>query len=228
MQIELLHRPGSTAAQITLDAGEILRAEGGSMIALKGQVSMETNTFTKNQGGLFAGLKRLVAGESFFVNQYTAHQNGAKVILATALAGDMEKHELLEGETLFIQSGAYVCSGKDVGISVSWQGMKNFFSGEDFFWVKATGPGPVVFNAFGAVYPVDVDGEYIVDTAHVVAFQETLNYEITKAGSSLLSAFLGGEGFVCRFRGKGRLWCQSHNPQSFGAALGPMLKARKE
>lgn len=228
MQIELLHRPGSTAARVTLDQGESLSAEGGSMIALKGQIHMETNTFTKNQGGFLSGIKRLVAGESFFVNHYTAQSQGAQVYLSTALAGDMEQYTLTEGETLYIQGGAYVCSSQSVKVGVSWQGLKNMFSGEDFFWVKVEGPGTVVFNAFGAVYPIEVDGSYIVDSSHVVAYQETLNFEITKAGSSWLSALLGGEGLVCKFKGRGKVWCQSHNPQSFGGALGPMLKARKE
>lgn len=228
MKIDLLHRPGSTAAQITLGAGETLVAEGGSMIALKGNIDIQTSTHTKNQGGLLSGLKRMVAGESFFVNHYTSRAEGGQVFLATSLAGDMETHELAPGEVLMVQGGSYVCSGEGVNVGVSWQGLKNLFSGEGFFWVKLSGPGKVVFNAFGAIYPVDVDGEYIVDTSHVVAYQETLNFEITKAGSSLLSAFLGGEGLVCRFKGKGRLWCQSHNPQSFGQSLGPMLKARKE
>lgn len=228
MQIELLHRPGSSAAKITLSQGETLTAEGGSMIALKGNININTTTHTKNQGGFLSGLKRMVAGENFFVNQYTSHSATGEVYLATSLAGDMESYELSHGENLMVQGGSYVCSESGVQVGVSWQGLKNMFSGEGFFWVKLSGSGKVVFNAFGAIYPIDVDGEYIVDTSHVVAYQETLNFEITKAGTSWLSAILGGEGLVCKFKGKGRLWCQSHNPQSFGQALGPMLKARKE
>ena len=37
-----------------------------------------------------------------------------------------------------------------------------------------------------------------------------------------MSAILGGEGLVCRFEGKGIVYCQSHNPSSFGYALGPV------
>ncbi|NQZ59537.1 MAG: AIM24 family protein, partial [Lentisphaeraceae bacterium] len=36
----------------------------------------------------------------------------------------------------------------------------------------------------------------------------------------------GGEGLVCRFEGKGTVWCQSHNAGSFGGTLGPKLKQR--
>ncbi|MBO72176.1 MAG: TIGR00266 family protein, partial [Flavobacteriales bacterium] len=41
------------------------------------------------------------------------------------------------------------------------------------------------------------------------------------------SSFLGGEGLVCKFNGKGTVWCQSHNDTSFGKTVGPKLKPRK-
>jgi uncharacterized protein (AIM24 family) len=73
---------------------------------------------------------------------------------------------------------------------------------------------------------VPVNGEYIVDTGHIVAFDETLNFKLSKAGKSWLSSLLGGEGLVCRFQGQGTVWCQSHNAPSFGKTLGPKLRPR--
>ena len=86
--------------------------------------------------------------------------------------------------------------------------------------------GKLVINSFGAIFPIDIDGEYVVDTGHIVAFDETLDYSLSKAGKSWVSSFLGGEGFVCRFKGTGSVWCQSHNSPGFGKRIGPMLKPR--
>ncbi len=94
------------------------------------------------------------------------------------------------------------------------------------FWVNLKGSGQIVLSSFGAIYPVEVDGDYIVDTGHIVAFNETLDFSITKAGSSWLHSILGGEGLVCKFSGKGTVWCQSHNPASFGTALASGLRPR--
>ncbi|MGL5836660.1 MAG: AIM24 family protein, partial [Waterburya sp.] len=71
-----------------------------------------------------------------------------------------------------------------------------------------------------------VDGEYIVDTGHIVAFERSLNFSIAKASSSLIGSFLGGEGFVCRFKGKGKVFCQTHNPGAFGSTVGSKLPPR--
>ena len=80
---------------------------------------------------------------------------------------------------------------------------------------------------FGTIYAVDVEDEYVVDTGHIVAFDESLKFEISKAGTSWIKSFLGGEGFVCRFKGKGRVYCQSHHPREFGLSLRPHLKVKR-
>ena len=133
----------------------------------------------------------------------------------------------LNGPGLMVQGGSYVASAPSVNMDIQWQGFgKTLFSGESMFLIHLTGMGPVILNSFGAIYPIQVNGEYIVDTGHIVAFEESLTYEVSKAGKSWLSSFLGGEGLVCRFRGQGTVWCQSHNAGSFGAAIGPSLKPR--
>lgn len=225
MQTEIIHSPGNAAARIQLAPGETLTAEGGSMIALGGEVSLETSTHQRGKGGLIKGLKRLFGGESFFLNHYTAGASGGEVWLAQTLPGDMIKLAL-EGNSIIVQAGSFVACSAGVGMDVGWQGFKNLLSGESLFWLRIGGTGRVVLSSYGAIYPVAVNGEYIVDTGHIVAFDETLNFKLSKAGKSWIASILGGEGLVCRFQGQGTVWCQSHNPPSFGHALGPKLRPR--
>lgn len=195
------------------------------MIAMSGDMSIETSTHTRGGGGVLKAAKRMLSGESFFLNHFTAGVKGGEVWLATALPGDMMQY-VLDKENLIVQGGSYVASDRGVNIDLGWQGFKSLLSGEGMFWIHLTGSGNVVLNSFGAIYPVNVDGEYIVDTGHIVAFNETLDFKVTKAGQSWVSSFLGGEGLVCKFHGTGTVWCQSHNPGSFGHTLGPMLRPR--
>ena len=226
MDIEIQLGPGSSAAKVSLVSGETLTAEGGSMIAMSNDMSLTTSTYKKNKGGVLKALKRMVSGESFFMNHYEPGPNGGDVYLATALPGDMMTMEL-NGQGLVVQGGSYVASSHDIEIDFSWQGLKSAFSGEGLFWLNINGAGKIVVNSFGAIYPIEVDGDYIVDTGHIVAFDETLDFTITKAGKSWVSSILGGEGLVCKFKGKGTVWCQSHNESSFGQVVGPKLRARK-
>jgi uncharacterized protein (TIGR00266 family) len=226
MNIDIELGPGSSAAKVSLEAGEHVTAEGGAMIAMSPDMQLTTSTHKKESGGgIFKALKRMVAGESFFVNHYTAGANGGEVYLATALPGDMRSIDLSD-EKIICQGGSYVASSPDVEIDLGFQGLKSLFSGEGIFWLNLSGSGKVVINSFGAIYPIEVDGSVIVDTGHIVAFQESLSFKVTKAGGSWISAILGGEGLVCKFEGKGIVWVQSHNTASFGQAMTPSLKAR--
>jgi uncharacterized protein (TIGR00266 family) len=125
-----------------------------------------------------------------------------------------------------VQGGSFVACENGVEVGMGWQGFRTLLSGESLFWVKLQGSGKVLLNSFGAIYAQPVDGEFIVDTGHIVAFNETLQFTLTKAGDSWLHSILGGEGLVCKFRGKGTVWCQSNNQRSFGGALTPTLRAR--
>ncbi|WP_020407542.1 TIGR00266 family protein [Hahella ganghwensis] len=226
MDIELIHRPGNTAAKVKLQQGETCTAESGAMIAMSGNMDVTTTTHKKKSGGVLKALKRMVAGESLFLNHFEPKSGDGEVWFGANLAGDMMTYNL-DNESLIVQGGSFMACEDSVEIDLGWQGFKSFLSGESVFWVNLKGKGQVLLNSFGAIYPVEVDGEYIVDSGHIVAFNETLDFSITKAGKSWLHSFLGGEGLVCKFQGKGTVWCQSHNPGSFGWTLSPGLKPRK-
>lgn len=223
MKSEIVCRPGNAAARLTLDPGETVTTEGGAMIAMSGDTAVQTSTHARGKGGLLKAAKRLFGGESFFLNHYTGGPRGGELWLAQTLPGDM-MNQTLAGQTLIVQSGSYVASAAGVDVDVGWQGFKNLFSGESLFWLRISGHGLAVLSSYGAIYPVEVDGEYIVDTGHIVAFDETLNFTLTKAGRSWFASILGGEGLVCKFRGRGTVWCQSHNAPSFGWTIGPELR----
>ena len=100
-------------------------------------------------------------------------------------------------------------------------------SGESLFFLSIEGRGQLLVNAFGSINQLEVDGALTVDTGHVVAFQDTLDYTVGKASRSWVQSFLTGEGIVLNFTGRGRVYAQSHNPDEFGGSLGPMLPARR-
>lgn len=226
MQIEIQQRPGSTIAKVDLAAGETVTAEGGAMVAMSPNFQVTTTTHQKSgSGGVLSGLKRMLASESLFLNHFSSPTEGT-IYLGTTLPGDMQVFEM-SGNKIFVQGGSYVASEAGVKLNTVWQGAKNFLSGETLFWIELTGQGKALINAFGIIYPIDIDGEYIVDTGHIVAYEEGLNYTLSKAGSSWISSILGGEGIVCIFNGKGRIWCQSHSSNSWGYSIAPFLKAIK-
>lgn len=228
MHYEFLSQPAASVARLSMDAGESLTCEVGAMIAMTTGFEVETTTKKRGGkgGGLGKALKRMFAGESLFLNHFTATESNQSLIIGPQMLGDV-MHFPLTGGSLIVQGSSWMASDTDIEIDATWQGLgKALFSGESMFWLKCSGEGDLFLSSFGAIYEVEVDGDHIVDTGHIVAFEDTLQFSIQKAGSSWVGSFLGGEGLVCRFEGQGRLFCQTHNPPSFGQTLGPKLKPR--
>lgn len=225
MDVKILHQPDSAIAHVVLDSGEELVAEAGRMVAMSGFINASTTLRQGKGGGILGGLKRMVAGESLFLSVFRSPTAGGEVFLAPKFMGDILSYDIT-GTGLVVQSTAYLASTSAVDIDLGFQGLKSLFSGESIFWLDISGHGTVLLASFGGIYEIPVDGEYIVDTGHIVAFEKSLTFEITKAGSSLIGAFLGGEGLVCRFKGQGRVFCQTHNPGAFGQMVGSQLPPR--
>lgn len=227
MHFEIKYNPAHSLAIAHLAPGESVRAEATAMVSMSRSLEVETNTGPKGGGGFFKKLGRgVLGGESFFQNVYRATSAPAHVSLAPKLCGSMVVHEL-DGVDLMIQGSSYVAAPDSVIVDTQFQGFKGFFSGESLFFLKASGRGPVLLNAFGAIETIDLDGEMIVDTGHLVAFTSGIEYEIRKAGSGWISSFLSGEGLVLRLRGRGKLYIQSRNPNEFGKTVGSLLPARQ-
>lgn len=225
MKVELLHQPDSAIAKILMDPQEEMIAEAGAMVAMSGFVNVSTTLRKGKGGGVFGGLKRMLAGESLFMSVFRSGNSSAELYLAPKLIGDILPYTL-NNTDLVVQSTGYMASTPGVDIDLGFTGFKSLFSGESLFWLTASGSGFVLLSAFGGIYDVDVDGEYVVDTGHIVAFERSLDYSIAKANKSWAGAFFGGEGFVCQFKGRGKVFCQTHNPSSFGRLVGGKLPPR--
>lgn len=229
MRFEIRHRPAYALAIVHIDPGETILAEGGAMVSHSSNVTMETSAGKKGDGligGLFKGLKRMVAGESFFQNRFTAQGSEGHVTLAPTPQGDIVTYDLAPELDLYLQSTAFLASDDAITTSAKWGGAKTFFGGEGLVMLKATGAGPIAFNSFGGIKEVEVDGDFVVDTGHIVAFESSLTFDVQRFGGGWKAFIFGGEGLVCRFRGSGRLWIQTRNMNEFGKLVGQKLPPR--
>lgn len=223
MQADVEFSPSYSLLTVALAPGESVKAETGAMVAQQG-VAMKTGT---GGGGLFGGLRRMIGGESFYLNTFTGESGGGWVSLAPPLPGDIRSFELPPGENLFIQSGSFLACTANVQTDTKFQGFRGFFSGESLFFIRAyseSGAGAVYYNSFGAIKEVAVapGQELVVDTGHLVAFSDAVEYSIGKVGG-IRSLIAGGEGLVMKFRGNGTVWIQTRNMAALADKLVPFL-----
>ena len=227
MQIDIGYRPAHSMARVQLAHGEAILAESGAMVGMSTNVQMQTGMQNKG-GGLLGGLKRALAGESWFRNTFTAQNGPGEVLLAHALCGDMQVLDMTP-QGYYLTSGSFIASSPTVDINTKLGGMKSFFSGEGMFVMHATSqqPGQLIIGAFGGVTQLNCDGNLVIDTGHLVAWDSSLTYKVGKSGGGWIASFLSGEGLVCHFQGQGRIWIQTRNPVEYGRTVGALLPPRQ-
>ena len=227
VQFEITQRPDFGLIKVQLEEGQRIYAEPSAMAAMDPSITLKAGL----KGGLRKTLGRALGGESLVINTFTADRGSGEVVFAPGAPGDA-MHYHLDMNTLMVQRGAFVAHTDGIELTGKWQGAKGFFSGKGLVLLKASGTGDLFFNSYGAILELDVRGEYIVDTGYVVAFENTLSYDVSvlpglKVGGKLKSFFFGGEGLVARFSGQGKLWVQTRAVNPFLTWVYPFRPAPK-
>lgn len=223
MDVQIKHQPSFALAVVTLAPNEQIKAEPGAMVSFGDGVTVET----KAEGGLFGGLKRMVGGESFFQNTYTASSAGGELTLAPTLPGDLMLIEIGGGRPFMLQSGAYVASEIGVSFDTKWGGSKGFFGSGSLLLLKVTGEGTVLACAYGAIEErvLAAGQRYSIDTGHIVGFEDSIQFEVKGMGS-LKSTLFSGEGLICTLTGPGRVLMQTRSEGAFISWLVPQLPSK--
>lgn len=208
MKIKSEGKPVFAYVVVDLQPGETIVAESDAMSSMSANLDMTA----KLNGGLIVGLlKKYLGGESLFVNHFTNNTNETlQLHLTQATPGDIEVKEL-DGITSYcIQRGSYIASEKGVNLGIKWAGFGSLIGGEGLFKLVVSGTGKVIFGAYGGLLEKEINGEYIVDTGHLVAYEPEMKLKPQLAGGIFGSLF-GGEGFVTRVEGKGKIYIQTRN-----------------
>lgn len=230
MKHEILFKPSFSTVRFDLEPGESVVTESGSMMSMSPNLAMKTSIGGTNQGffakllNFFAAfVRKFLGGESMFFNQYTATSNKGSIWLAPAMVGDMTVMAVSPDKPVIIQPGSFVACTPGVSLKTRWGGFRSIFGGEGAFLLQAQGDGQVWISSFGGIQEVQVDGEFICDTGHMVAFETTLDFKLGMAGQGAWTAIKSGEGLVFRFSGKGRLLLQSRNMSTLVSWITPSL-----
>lgn len=221
MEFEIRNKPDFASLHLTLANGDQVVTETGAMMGMSVGLKMETNM----KGGLMGGLSRMVGGESVFLNTYTADADDMRLDLAPSAPGDME-HIHLDDAAVMVQSGSYCACTPDITVDSKWGGAKSFFGGEGLIMLKCHGSGELWISSYGAIHCEQVNGTYIVDTSHIVAFDDSLTFQVKAISGGMKSFFLSGEGRVCEFTGTGRVWFQTRSAPNLAEFLHPFRSVK--
>jgi uncharacterized protein (TIGR00266 family) len=229
MQYHIEHGPAFAWLRVGLEPGERIVAEAGAMVRQSPSLDVETRLNASRSGGVWglivafcvALARRWFGGETMFLNEFTGPQGG-EVVLAPKLSGNIMRKSLDGTRTLFVQTGAYLASAPGIDMRLRFGGLRTLFGGEGLVLLQCTGQGDLFVNSYGGITEVPVDGRFVVDTGHIVAFDGALDFRVRSIGGAK-SFFFSGEGLVCEFQGRGTVYVQSRNIKALVGWLTPLL-----
>ena len=213
MNIKIEGKPVFAHVVVELEPGETIVAESDAMSSMSAELDMDAML----NGGLVEGLaKKFLGGESLFINHFRNNTDKTLSLhLSQNTPGDIEDKEL-NGESYCLQQGAYIASEQGVNLGLKYAGLGSFIGREGLFKLVVSGHGKVIFGAYGGIVEKEIDGEYIVDSGHLVAYEPEMILKPQLAGG-IFGSFFGGEGFVTRIEGKGKIFLQTRNISSLAS-----------
>ncbi len=212
-------------ARVHLKSGQEVYAEAGKMVYKTGNVQWDTRMTGHSLGEkLMGALRRSVMGESLFLTYFHAQGDG-EVGFAGSYPGRIQAFDLAAGQSVLAQRDAFLFAQPTVQLNVAFVKKlgAGFFGGEGFILEKLTGPGLVFIHAGGDFIEFNLAaGESLqVDTGCIVAFDESVDYDIQFVGG-IRRAMFGGEGvFLATVTGPGRVIIQSMTIEKMRRELAP-------
>lgn len=227
MRFQIEHAPVFSVVEFQLDEAEEVVAQPDSMISITPGIHISASIGHRaSERNWWSGFKGLLGGESLFRAVFRAKRDGQSLVIAPSAYGDVLVIPLTGEGGYYLTRGSYLAHTGDCELRVKYGGVKGFVSKTGLFLIHMTGTGTLFCQTYGAIREkVLGEGEqFLVDNRHVVAFSDTVAYELVKASQSVGDSLMSGEGLVNRYTGPGRVYYQSRTKPSAGF-LGTLLNA---
>jgi uncharacterized protein (TIGR00266 family) len=209
------------AVAVTLDPGEMVIAEAGSMMYMTSGIKMETVFGDPSASGqgfwgkLASAGKRLITGESIFMTTFS-NQAGTRetVVFSSPYPGKiMPMHLNQMGGELICQKDAFLCGARGIQVGIAFQKkiLAGLFGGEGFIMQRLQGDGIALLHAGGSIIQKELQpGETLrLDTGCLVALTPNVQYDVGFVGG-IKNTLFGGEGlFLATLTGPGHVWMQT-------------------
>jgi uncharacterized protein (TIGR00266 family) len=217
MKVQIKGGEAFSYVEVELAPGDSLTTESDAMSSMDAAIDLTAHF----NGGFIQGLlRKYLGGESLFISRFTNNtQQPRKLTVVQPTPGQITCREL-KGETFYMQPGAFLACEEGVKLGLSFAGFTSFIAREGLFRMAVSGEGRVWFGAYGALLEQEIDGEYIVDTSHLVAYESDIKLNLQLAGG-LFSSIFGGEGLVTRVSGKGKIIIQTRSLSGLASWLNP-------
>ncbi|MGL5541577.1 MAG: TIGR00266 family protein [Erysipelotrichaceae bacterium] len=207
--------------EIKLNQGEKMISQSGGLAWMNDAIKMDTNM----RGGFGKSLARMFGGESLFMSTFTATRNDAMVTFASGFVGNILPLQITR--PIIAQKTAFLCGQDQVNLDVVFtkKFTSGLFGGEGFILQRLSGSGMAFLEIDGDIIELELSSHdrLRVDTGHIAAFEDSVQYNIEVVGG-MKNMLFGGEGlFLATLSGPGKVYLQTMNVADLANKLIPYI-----
>ncbi|ACB49682.1 hypothetical protein cce_0331 [Crocosphaera subtropica ATCC 51142] len=149
------------------------------------------------------------------INEVTAPKLPGSIYLIPDVLGSIQHYALQQKVGIIMQIFSFLACSKNVQLRVMSSPVIKQISEKDSFFLHLGGMGDLWLNYCGNIQEISVDKNYIINLGYLVAFEDTLTYEIKPieglSVSGLHIGTVGENNLFCHFQGNGKIWIQSRH-----------------
>jgi uncharacterized protein (TIGR00266 family) len=219
MEHRVKHAPVFSVLEFDLDESEVVVAQPNSMLSMTSGITISAMIGRRGaSSSWWSGTKSLLGGENFFTSEYRAKRDAQSLVLAPNTYGDVLTIPLAATGGYYLTRGSYLANVGECELKIKYSGFKGWMSKKGLFLLHVSGEGTVFCQTYGAIIERPLaEGEiFLVDNRFVVAFSDTIAYQLVKATDNVKDSILSGEGLVNRYTGPGRLYYQTRSKPGAG------------
>ena len=206
----------------SLESGETMRCEAGSMSWMSPNMQMETSG-----GGIGKMFGKMLSGESMFHNHYTATGGPGIIAFASSFPGSIRALDITPDRPVVVQKRGFLASEMGVELSVFFQKKlgSGLVGGEGFIMQKLSGQGKAFLEIDGSTveYELNPGQQIVVDTGQIAMMDATCTMDVVTV-KGVKNVLFGGEGlFNTVVTGPGRIVLQTMPIYKFASMLAGMM-----
>lgn len=149
------------------------------------------------------------------IHEITAPKVPGSLYLIPDVLGTIKHYSLADKVGIITQIFSFLACSENVQLRVRSSPLIKEISERDSFFLHLLGSGDLWLNFYGNLQEISVKGNYMINLSYVVAFEDTLTYEIKQIDKLSIPGLhigtVGEHNLFCHFQGKGKIWIQSRH-----------------
>ncbi len=161
------------------------------------------------------------------INEIKAPKLPGSLYLFPDILGAIKHCPLNSQAGIIAQIFSFLACSENIQLQIISFPIIKQISERDSFFLYLLGNGDLWLSFYGNLQEISVKGNYLINISYLVAFEDTLTYEIKQieglSVSGLHTGTVGDNNLFCHFQGTGKLWIQSRHRYAFLNFFAPFI-----